>query len=178
MNNSAVSRSSHERRRSVLVGGVVAGVLGGAVLAIVLVASAIARGQDLWIPLKGAAAPFLGERAGLPGFDAEAVALGAAAHFAVSIVWGVLFAALGYGLSRGATVVGGALWGFAVWFVMYSVVLPFVGLARMAETAPVGPAILSHVAFGLAVGLGFLPFQHPRPQLGGPVTRTPGPVLR
>lgn len=157
-------------------GGIVAGVIGGAVIAVAMAAAALARREDLWVGMKAAAAPFLGERALRPGFDAGAVALGAACHFAISIAWGVLFAVLFHGLSRIATVVAGALWGLVVWFGMYDVVLPAVGLERMASEAPVGSAILLHVLFGLSVGLGFLPFQEPRPELRGPFTRAP--VLR
>ncbi len=156
-----VVEASHGRAHA-LGGGVVAGIIGGIVIAIVLVVSALVKGGDLWVPLKGAAAPFLHERAAQPGFDATAVALGAICHFAISIVWGVLFAALFYGLSRGATVAAGVGWGIVVWAVMYYAVLPLAGLADHARATPVPTAILSHVVFGLAVALGFLPFQHPR----------------
>jgi len=156
-----------------LGGGVAAGVIGGAVIALAMLVTALVRGADIWIGVKAAAAPFLGERALRPGFDAEAVAFGMACHFAVSIVWGVLFSALFYGMSRGATVVAGALWGLVVWFVMYYVVLPLAGLEQMASQAPAGPSILLHVLFGLAVGIGFLPFQRPRPELPGPITGAP-----
>ena len=96
-------------RGRALGGGVVAGVLAGVALALVLVAMAIAAGHDAWMPLKGAAAPLLQDRAQAPGFDAEAIGVGIAGHFAISIVWGVLFAAIFYGLSRGATIEGPAV---------------------------------------------------------------------
>jgi len=160
-------------RGRALGGGVVAGALGGAVIAIAMIIAALSRQEDLWIPLKAAAAPLLGERALQPGLDPGAVALGALCHLAVSIAWGVLFAALFHGLSRPATVVAGAMWGLIVWFGMYYLVLPLVGLEQMARLAPTGPALLSHVVFGLAVGIGFLPFQHPRPHISGPMTRVP-----
>lgn len=159
----------HDDRAHPLVGGIVAGVIGGAVLAIVLLGAALTAQQDVWIPLKAAAAPFLGERVTQPGFDPGAVALGGLAHFAVSIVWGVLFAVVVRGASKSATVVAGAIWGIVVWFGMYYIVLPILGLSWMVEGAPLGMAILTHVIFGLSVGLGFLPFQRTRPHATPPV---------
>jgi hypothetical protein len=154
---------------------VIAGAIGGVAISLLLIVAALARHQDVWIVFKGAAAPFLGERAARPGLDPGAVALGVLCHLAVSIVWGVLFAALFYGLSRGATLVAGALWGLFVWFGMYYVVLPFAGLERMAQQPHPGMTILAHVVFGLAVAIGFLPFQRTRPHLSGPITRVPAP---
>jgi hypothetical protein len=165
-------RTNHGRGHA-LGGGVVAGAIGGAALALVLLAAALVQQRDLWTVMKGAAAPFLGERATAPGFELGAVVLGVLAHFAVSIVWGVLFAAIAHGLSRGLTVVAGALWGIVVWFGMYYLVLPLVGLPQVAEATPLGMAILSHVIFGLAVGIGFLPFQRTRPHATPPGTPVP-----
>jgi len=108
---------------------------------------------------KVAAYPFLGTRVLSPGFDAAACALGLLAHFAVSIVWGLLFAGVAFGLSRWATLGFGAVWGLLVLFVMVYLVLPLAGAMRLEDVMAVRPAILEHVTFGVAVGLGFLPFQ-------------------
>lgn len=160
-------------RYHTLGGGIVAGIIGGAVIAIIMVVAALAAHRDIWIGLKSAAAPFLGDRALRPGFDLGAVALGVISHFAVSIVWGILFAALFSGLSKAATVVAGAVWGIVVWFGMFFIVLPIAGLKQMADAEPVGEAVISHVIFGLAVGIGFLPFQRSRPYASPPITRPP-----
>lgn len=160
----------NQGRNHSLGGGVIAGVIGGAVVATLMLIGALAQGQDIWIGMKGAGAPFLRERAMAPGFDAAAVTLGIICQFAVSIVWGVLFAAIFSGLSRGATVVAGALWGIVVWLGMFYIVLPVLGLSQMAKAEPVSMAIVSHVVFGLAVGIGFLPFQHPRRHAHPPIT--------
>jgi len=149
--------------RRAIGGGVVAGLVAGTLMTALLVISAVAKGADFWEPLKGAAAPFLHERARQPGLDAGAVAAGLACHFAIAAVWGALFGVLAYGVTRGATVVAGALWGLVVWVGMYYVVLPLVGLAEVARSVPVAMAIVSHVAFGLVVGLVFVPFQRTRP---------------
>ena len=143
-----------------LAGGAAAGAIAGAVLSVFMTVMALVKGLDVWSSVfKGASAPFLGDAARQPGFDLVPVLVGALCHFAVSIVWGILFALLFYGVSKPATVLAGALWGVVVWVGMFYVVLPLVGLADMAREAPVTAGILYHVVFGLAIGLGFLPFQ-------------------
>jgi hypothetical protein len=154
-------------------GGVIAGILGGAVLSALLLVMNAAMGRDIWMALKGAGAPFLGERAHQPGFDGAAIALGVLCHFAVSIGWGVLFGLLCFGLSKPLTVVAGAFFGIVVWVGMYYVLLPAVGLGQAASSQPIATAILTHVLFGLVVGLGFLPFQQPRLTTRNPPTDRP-----
>ena len=143
-------------------GGIVAGIIGGFVLWVLMAGMTLAAGGDIWPVFKGASAPFLGERAGAPGFDPIAVPLGAACHFLVSSGWGLLFALLVYGMGRGLTVLLGALWGIVVWLGMYYVVLPLVGLGTMQDEGALGTAVALHVVFGFAVGVAFLPFQVPR----------------
>ena len=147
-------------------GGIVAGIVGGLVIKIIGVLMTASAGGDVWVALKASAAPFLGARAMQPGPDALAVFFGLVSHFAVSIVWGVLFGVLFFGVSRGATVLLGALWGIVVWLGMYYVVLPLIGMSAIARGAPLGPAIFLHIVFGLFVGLGFLPYQRRRLPLG------------
>lgn len=145
-------------------GGVVAGLIGGAVLSVFMTIMNLATGQDIWAGMKIAGMPFLGERALQPGFEPGPVMIGVLSHVAVSIGWGLLFGLLFHGASRGATIAGGALWGVLVWLSMYYVALPLVGLRELVRAAPIGMAVLEHVLFGLAVGLGFLPFQRHRPR--------------
>lgn len=143
-----------------LAGGAAAGAIAGAVLTIFMTVMALVKGLDVWSSVfKGASAPFFGEAATQPGFDLWPVVVGAICHFAVSIGWGLLFGLLFYGVSKPATVLAGALWGIVVWLGMFYVVLPVVGLGEMARQAPVLSGIIYHVVFGLAVGVGFLPFQ-------------------
>jgi hypothetical protein len=126
-------------------GGIMAGIVGGAALAVLTIVLSAVRGREIWPALKGAAMPFLGERAAEPGFELVPVLAGLACHFAVSIVWGLLFALFAYGLG--------------VWLGMFYVVLPIVGLGELARMTPMATAILEHVFFGVAVALGFLPYQ-------------------
>ena len=138
-------------------------MVGGLALAVVLVAMRLASGMDIWPVFKGAGTPFLGAaRTMAPGFDLYAILVGTLCHFLVSIAWALPFAKFIDGQSKAVTMVAGALWGLVVWFGMYYLVLPAVGMGTMARSAPVGPAILEHVIFGLAVAFGFLPFLRTR----------------
>ncbi len=149
-----------------LVGGVVAGVAGGVVLSLFLLGVNLAQGRDLWVGVKMPALPLLGTDVLEPGFELSPVLAGAGIHFAISIFWGLAFALFVYGTSRLATVGLGAAWGIVVWIGMYYVGLPLIGLNAIARGVPLWLAVSEHVLFGLAVGLGFLPFQRARVQSG------------
>jgi hypothetical protein len=140
-------------------GGAVAGIAGGVVIALLMGLFDAVQGRDLWIGTKMAAYPFLGERVLQPGFDGGAVLLGLASHFGVSIIWGVLFGLLAFGLTSAGTIWFGLLWGLVVWIGMYYVVLPAVGAGEIARSAPLLGAVVNHLIFGLAVAIGFLPYQ-------------------
>jgi hypothetical protein len=121
---------------------------------------AVHAGGERWAALKIPAYPFLGERAARSGPDAAAVGLGVVCHLAVSSTWGILFGLLVSGLSRGATVALGLLWGLVVWVVMFWLVLPVVA-APLAEGGGSIGTVIIHLLFGLGVGGGLLPFQPP-----------------
>jgi len=163
---------------SELRGGVVAGIVGGIVIAFWTASVGRALGDDVWVAAKTAAYPILGLRVLLPGFDGTAVLLGVVCHFAVSLVWGVLFAAVALGLSRRATVWAGALWGLLVWIGMFYVMLPLTGVGIIPYTTPIARAIVEYLVFGLAVGVAFAPYQRPQTTLafasGARQTATPG----
>jgi len=150
---------------SELRGGAVAGIVGGIVIAFWTASVGAALGDDLWVATKTAAYPVVGPRVLLPGFDATAVLLGVVCHFAVSLVWGLLFAVVAFGLSRRATVWAGTLWGLLVWIGMFYVVLPLTGAGIITQTTPIARAIVEHLVFGLAVGVAFLPYQRPQTSL-------------
>jgi hypothetical protein len=146
-----------------IVGGAAAGLIAGVLLAILFTLSARAGGHDAWPMVKWAAAPFIGDAAARPGFDAAAVAIGILANIAVSITWGILFGLVAYGLTIVSTVLTGAAFGAVVWLVMFYAVLPIVGLAEMARMTTTGVALVTHLVFGLTLGVGFLPFQRRKP---------------
>ncbi len=151
-----------EGRHPVFAGGALAGVVGGLVVGVLALAARTVRGDAPWVGLKIAAYPFLGDRVLKPGFDGAALVLGVVDHLAVSAIWGILFALLAFGLSRWATVGFGAAWGLIVLFVMSYLVVPLAGATRVEDAMSVGPTVLAHVTFGVAVGLAFLPFQRPQ----------------
>ena len=159
-----VTHRTHDPGRSRLAGGIVGGVVGGIAIAAVMLLVALLQGADVWPGFKMAGYVFYGERVFEPGFEAGPVIVGVLSHFAVSIAWGLLFALLFYGFSKGATVAFGLLWGLVVWAAMIYIVLPIIGLGEMARTLPVGLSLVEHLVFGFFVALGFLPYQRQIPQ--------------
>ena len=153
-------RNPNEGERCV-VGGAIAGLAGGFAISVLMVASALINGLDPWPSFKAAALPFMGPQVFEPGFDFFAVLAGLTTHFFVSMVWGVVFAVVAFGLSRLTTLVAAAAWGLVVWFGMHWVALPLLGYADVARAVPVNIALFEHLLFGLAMGIVFLPFQRP-----------------
>jgi hypothetical protein len=162
-------RNPNEGERCI-VGGAIAGLAGGFAISVMMVASALINGLDVWPSLKAAALPFLGPQVFEPGFDFFAVVAGLTTHFFVSMIWGVVFAVVAFGLSRVATLVAAAAWGLVVWFGMHWVALPLLGYGDVVRAVPVNVALFEHLLFGLAMGIVFLPFQRPyvvrSPELG------------
>lgn len=147
-------KNSTELRRAA-TGGVFAGMTAGVFLTLLMTAMSAARGQDVWYGIKGAAAPFFGERAMLPGLDVPAAVAGLAIHLGISVLWAVAFALLFYHLRRGPTAVAGIGWGFVVWLGMDYVALPLVGLESMRSDEPVPRAIAFHLFYSVAMTAAF-----------------------
>ena len=142
--------------RRALIRGMVAGVTAGVILTLMMTAMSAAGGKDIWYGMKGAAAPFFGDRAMQPGFDLMPALVGLVSHLVISAGWGALFAVLIEGANRTVTAIAGVLWGFVVWIGMYYVVLPIVGLSSMQNDAPVGRAIAFHLIFSVALTAAYL----------------------
>jgi hypothetical protein len=157
--------SGSETRRAA-TGGIVAGLVGGVVLAAFLLLVNLTQGRDFWSVFKFAASPFLGMRAQVPGFDALAVLLGSLCHFAISAIWGLLFGLAFHGLNRKGTLIAGAFWGIVVWVGMFFVVLPIVGLGSVVSQVPVLLSLVEHVLFGVATAAAYVPYQRQVPRAG------------
>ncbi len=152
--------------RHCIKGGIVAGIVGGLVVALLMLLANVIMRENAWTVFGLAAKPILGKSALEPGFHALPVIVGVVSHFAVSIAWAIPFALIAYGLMRNETVLAGALWGIVVWLVMFYIVLPLVGLRDVVRTTAVMAALLEHMLFGIALGLGFLPYQRPEVRAG------------
>jgi hypothetical protein len=150
--------NSRQARRA-LEAGAFAGVAAGLFLTLLMSIMSAAAGHDVWYGIKGAAAPFFGARAMHAGFDFAPVVVGLIAHLAISAIWGALFGPLVYGWSNLATLGAGVAYAFVVWFGMYYVLLPMVGLARMRADAPVGRAILFHLFFSVPLALAVIAYR-------------------
>jgi hypothetical protein len=139
--------------------GAMAGLAGGLVLALFMLAVSLIQGQDIWVGVKAAGFPFLGETALQPGFALGPVLVGLITHFAVSAMWGAIFGGLFAGSSPSATIAWGAIWGLIVWLAMSRVVLPVVGAGPIASSMGAAVSVFEHLLFGLALALAFLPYQ-------------------
>jgi hypothetical protein len=149
---------SHGWVRTAVVGGVVAGIVGGALLTLAGVAvsigvyltatflfgswhgapARIARGE-IWAALKLPAYPLVGTRALGPDFDAPAVLLGVATHLVFWSCCGAIFGLIAHGRPWHATVALGVLTGMVLWTADSYVMPPSSG--RLVELIPSGLAL-------------------------------------
>jgi hypothetical protein len=152
------SRAIHACVHCIVAGGIMAGVAAGIVLILVRfligvglvglvvyvthswhgVPAAAAR-SELWVSLKLAAYPLVGERALQPGFDARIVWLAIVAVFGFSVCMGLLFAALAHGRSLKVTVALGVLFGIGIWIMDFFLINPSPAMAL--EAIPSGLAL-------------------------------------
>jgi uncharacterized membrane protein YagU involved in acid resistance len=161
---------AHGRVSPVVAGGAVAGIVAAAVLTFIrvdvciiwyVIVSAVVGSphaeparralSEIWVALKIAAYPFVGERALAPGFDARVVLLGVVSHLSFSICVGVLFGLVAHGHSRSATVALGLLCGVAMWGVSSYVVFP--------PILKSGGTLIEFIPYGLALAGAFLWYQ-------------------
>jgi hypothetical protein len=161
------------RRRQAVWGGTVAGLVGALAYVAFSLAADVVRGSDLWVALKVAAYPLVGEKVMAPGLDLGTVLQGLLTHLGISLAWGVLFGVAAFGMTRAATVGFGLIWGVFVWIAMFYFVLPFAGATVTMRGVPLLLTIGQHLVFGLALGLGFL--AHQRPVLRRPAWEHPVP---
>jgi hypothetical protein len=132
---------AHGALHAVLMGGVVAGVAAALVVVVLRIVLGLALflailyqtrsayitrplRRALWATVKIAARPLVGDRVFEPGFDLAIVSLGIASLFGVSILMGLLFAALAHGRSRTATIALGVLFGIGAWFLNLRLINP------------------------------------------------------
>lgn len=158
-------RSAMQTRGSSLpnipgLGGAIAGLIGGVAMAVTGALLALISRDDIWLEAKQIAAlvysPSVVEQ---PGFVAGPVIVGTLLHFIMAAVLGAVFGIL---FSRvlhmpstfGSPVVAGLIYGMAVWFLTYFIVLPIVNPTLLDMYAPV--FILQHIVYGMVTGLAYL----------------------
>jgi hypothetical protein len=83
-------------------------------------------------------------------------------HLSVSLTLGILFGLWAHNFCRVGVLVGGLVFGSLVWFTMYFVVVPMLGMSELVPVKSFGASTLAHLIFGLALGSGFLPFRDGR----------------
>jgi hypothetical protein len=157
--------------------GAIGGLAGGLGMALWQMIYSANRGDGFWTPLNVCMASFVyradartmvGDMMMHPGMSmnepvkASHLAVGAASHFAFSVVVGIAFALVLLELSRaglgqilgsytgyvGASIAGGAI----LYFVMWYLVLPWAN-SQFKELALQGPFFVAHLVYGLAFGL-------------------------
>ncbi len=107
----------------VLIGGILAGLVAGTVMALVAMTTSAVAGGSFWLPMLAIAGTYYGPEALAGG--AGAITLGALTHLVVSAFWGLLFAWVGGArISTGSAFFAGLLYGIAIWALMSFAVLP------------------------------------------------------
>lgn len=133
--------------------GVLAGTLGGALMAVVVFRLTLAGTPESWQPLRAMAAALLGEDALAGGAFAMLVAL--AIHVVTSSAWGIAFAWLAGTRPRGVASVGlGVAASLVIMVIMTFGVLPTVD-PILYEQAMLGlPSwIVAHVTYGFGLAI-------------------------
>ncbi len=138
------------------LGGALAGLGGGIAMALVGGIIALSSATDIWQTSKLIAGAIGGSPIVAPGFDAGPVILGTLMHIAFSMIMGALFGIVfrrtlklpsGFGLP----IVGGLIYGLAIWFVAYFMVLPALNSGLLQVYAPA--FIIQNLTYGVVLGL-------------------------
>lgn len=143
--------------RPTLRQGIVGGLIAGVVYFVFAIAITIALGGVAAVetPLRQIGAVALGEQALSPDYNlTSAVIAGNVVHFALSAVYGAIFAliARALGLATGAMlIVAGAVYGLAIYAVNRLVIFPALFPWFMAND-PLIQSLLHALAFGAVIG--------------------------
>lgn len=149
------------RLGSAIMGGLVAGIVGGTLILGWGVVLAWLRHDNPMIAIEAPAFPFFGEQAMDTVLDGVVATVGLLVHFGVYALWGALFALCCRGFSREITLVSGAFWAFLVWVAMDYGVVPIAGADALVEMRTVWESLIGYLLFGIGTAAMFLPFQVP-----------------
>lgn len=139
------------------LGGAIAGLSAGLVMAVVAAIISVFRGDDIWLEAKQIAAPLF------PGFDPMAVGfalgpivVGTLVHLFVAMALGATFSIVKRRIlhlpsDMGVPVLAGLIYGFLIWSLAYFIVLPLVNPALLDMYQPA--FIIQHLIYGVVLGL-------------------------
>jgi uncharacterized membrane protein YagU involved in acid resistance len=138
---------------AVVESGIAAGLIGGLAMLGFIIARAVIGGIGWWAPLQTIGAAIDGPEALYGG--PRAIAGGLFLHFAFSIAWGLVYAALvRRSLTPGVSLFVGVVFGAGVWFVMTFVVIPAIN-PMLREQASADPLMffLAYLVYGAGVSV-------------------------
>lgn len=150
--------------------GAIGGVIAGIVLAMFsMTMAAVLSGADaFFMPLRMIGAIVLGMKALDPGYSLlTAGVVGLMVHMMLSIVFGIIFAALvasipGLANSSPLLLVAASVYGFALWIVNFYVIAPAASWSWFPDKTNVAVQFVAHtIMFGTVLGL-FLDRTHAR----------------
>src|SRR5215470_6552317 len=154
---------SQSRFLGFLIVGAIAGMIGGAMMAMfTMLATITYLGMGFFTPLYVIASPLTGRQAMMTAmhggtfyFTLGPAVLGLVVHMLWSALWGIVFGLLAYGLHlRGvAAVIGGLVYGVLVMLAMSFIVAPIVGAPNFFQLLGWPTWTIGHVLFGMVVGL-------------------------
>jgi hypothetical protein len=155
--------SNQNRLLSFLIAGAIAGMIGGAMMAMfTMLATATYLHMGFFTPLYVMASPLTGPQsmmtamhAGTFYFALGPAVLGLVVHMMWSALWGIIFGLIAAGLHlRGAAaVVGGMVYGVLVMLAMSFIVAPIVGAPNFFQLLGWPTWTIGHLLFGMVVGL-------------------------
>lgn len=128
------------------------GLVAGIVMALVTMMITALMGMGLWAMPAMIAALVLGPSA-MMGVTAGVIMIGLAIHMVLSMMFGFVYATIVNFFSH-ESIVTGTLFGLLLWIVNFYVVGLFIpGAQMMAQHEPIWLAIMSHLVFGVTLGL-------------------------
>ena len=137
-----------------VVGVLVAGMAAGMMMGILQMLVEAVSGQGFWAPLRYIASVFTRGADTDASFSARPVLVGLAGHMMISVVFGAIFAAVVWKLTRNPIVLAilGMMWGALLYAVMWWGVAATFDPAMQLVNAQW--FFVSHLVFGMVLGLG------------------------
>jgi hypothetical protein len=135
--------------RGVIIGGGVAGILAGSVMAMAAMFYAAANGSGFFSPVRSIAATWYGPNALVGG--AGVLIAGLVTHLGTSAFGGVVFAALPSSRKSAITaLLSGLVWGVVVWAILSFAVMPWLNPTMYAGTVGREPGwwFVFHLFYG------------------------------